>query len=71
MAINRIIIRKDGFIWFDVTDQAFNLRYHNIFELYVLHDDGTESLVESGSDILDALKCNKKIAIEAGNYNEQ
>lgn len=68
--INMIII-KDSFVWLEVTNKAKEIFQSGLFELYVLHNDGSESLAESYADINDALECNLKICIEVGNLDEK
>jgi len=61
-----IKVTKDNFIWKIVTHKARQIYQANIFELYILHNDGSESLVESLDDIKFALLSNKQIGIEVG-----
>lgn len=68
---NRMIIQKGGFIWLDVTDKAYTIFDTDLFDLYRLYDDGTESLILTEHNISDALYHKNRIAIEVGNYNEQ
>jgi len=56
----------DGFVWLLVTDKAKQLFETGLFELYVLHEDGSESLVGSHNDINQAHFYNQNIAIEVG-----
>jgi hypothetical protein len=61
-----IKVTKDNFIWKIVTHKARQIYQANIFELYILHHDDTESLVRSLDDIGFALLGNKQIGIEVG-----
>lgn len=55
----------DGFLWADVTAMAENIWYNGgIFEMYEIHQDGSESLIESESDLVRATKNKSTIAIE-------
>jgi hypothetical protein len=60
------IVMEDGFVFMDVTDKAKEVFSSGLFELYVLHGDDSESLIESYADINDALEYGLKIAIEVG-----
>lgn len=54
----------DGFIWLLVNDRAKDLYSCGAFDLYALHLDGSESLIESYADINDAQEYGLDIAIE-------
>lgn len=56
------IINTDGFLWLDVTSKANKLV--DVFELFILHDDGSESLVDSTRLLNTALNTGQIIAIE-------
>lgn len=56
----------DGFIWMIVTDKAIQVHTSGLFELYVLYEDGSESLVESNQQIRDAVSKGLDIGIEVG-----
>ena len=58
---------KDGFVYKLVTpDKAQTILYQNLFELYVIYDDDSESLIESLSDLDEAIKQNNEIGIPVG-----
>lgn len=66
-----IHISKDKFVWLDVTDQMKygEKKREEIWlghELFVIHDDDTDSLIESHDEIDEALKLGLKIGIEVG-----
>jgi hypothetical protein len=66
-----IHLSKDKFVWLDVTDQMKQgeKKREEIWlgqELYVIHDDDTDSLIESHDEIDEALKLGLKIGIEVG-----
>ena len=61
----------DGFVWFVVTDKARQLWETDLFELFIVFDDGSEASVY-GYGIDAALKMAEngaKIAIEGGFIN--
>lgn len=60
----------DGFIWLLVTNKAKEVWQTGLFDVYVLHKDKSESLVESYADINDALECGLDIAIEVGHEKD-
>lgn len=65
------IILKDNFVWLDVTEQMKygEKRREELWlahELYAIHDDESESLLESHKDIDEALKRGLRIGIEGG-----
>ena len=64
------MIIRDGFVWLSVADQAKDIFQSGLFEVYTLHDDGSESLCESYADINDALECGLDLAIEVGHLPE-
>jgi hypothetical protein len=61
-----MIQTKDGFVWLDVSHKSKEIFTSGLFDLYVLHNDGSESLIESYADINDACECGLKICIEVG-----
>jgi hypothetical protein len=56
----------DGFIFLLVTDKAKEIFSSGTFNIYVLHEDETESLVRSYSDIEYAKEKGLDIGIEVG-----
>jgi hypothetical protein len=56
----------DSFVWFIVTEKAKEIFSTDLFELFILHDDNSESLVESYDQINEALEKGLDIAIEVG-----
>jgi len=54
----------DGFVWLLVTNKAKEIYQSGNFALYVLHNDGSESLIESYAQINDAQECGLDIGIE-------
>ena len=57
---------RDAFVWLLVTDKAKEVFQSGLFEVYKLHDDGSERLCESYADINDALMCGLDLAVEVG-----
>ena len=56
----------NGFVWFLVTDVAKEIYLNGLFELYILHDDDSESLVEGFTQLSEALENGEYIGIEVG-----
>ena len=64
-------ITKDNFVWLDVTDR---MKYGKkkreevwlAHELFIVHDDDSESIIESHDEIDEALKLGLRIGIEVG-----
>ena len=63
---SKMIITDDNFVFLDVTEKAKDIFSSGLFELYVIHYDDSESLVEKYADINDALEMGLSIAIEVG-----
>jgi hypothetical protein len=60
------IVTEDNFVFMDVTEVAVKLFNSGIFDLYVLHNDNSESLIERAADLNDALEVGLRIVIEVG-----
>jgi len=60
------IVMEDGFIFLDVTEKASQVFESGLFDLYIIHYDDSESLVEKYADINDAQECGLRIGIEVG-----
>lgn len=60
----KVFQSMDGFLWADVTNIAKKLWHSEIFEMYEIHPDKSESLIESEGCLLLALKNTNTIAIE-------
>jgi hypothetical protein len=56
----------DGFVWFVITEKAKEVFSSGLFDVYVLHNDESESLCESYADVNDALESGLQLAIEVG-----
>ncbi len=63
-------ITEDNFIWKIVTNNAKDLFNIGIFELYILHEDDSESLIENFEELNLALEQGLEIGIEVGFYNK-
>jgi hypothetical protein len=55
-----------GFVWLLVTNKAKEIYLNGLFELYVLHDDESESLVEGFTQLSEALENGLDIGISVG-----
>lgn len=60
----------EGFVWLLVTEQSKEIFTCGIFDLYVLHDDGSESLIEEHIQITEALENGLDIGIEVGHLTK-
>lgn len=56
----------EGFIWLLVTEKAKEVYASGLFELYVLNNDNSETLVEEHNQITQALENGLDIGIEVG-----
>lgn len=56
----------DGFVWQLVTEKAKEVYMSKLFDVYKLHNDGSESLCQSYADINDALEYGLELAVEVG-----
>jgi len=56
----------NDFIWLIVTDKAKEIFNADLFQLYTLHDDGTEALIETFEDLNKSLENGLDIGIEVG-----
>lgn len=59
-------VTKDGFAWLLITDKAKKVYSSGLFDVYILHDDDSETLVEDMSMLDKALSIGEEIGIEAG-----
>lgn len=55
-----------GFVWLVVTDIAKEVYLTDLFALYILHDDGSESLVTRFNELTLALENGAEIGMEVG-----
>lgn len=61
----------NDFIWLVVTDKAKEIFNADLFQIYTLHDDGTESLIETFEDFNEALENGLDIGIAVGHIATQ
>ena len=69
--MEKVIVTKDNFVWLNVTEQ---MKYGHkkreelwlAHELYVLHDDETDSVLETHEEIDEALNNGNPVVIEGG-----
>lgn len=59
-----MIVTTDNFVWLNVTNKAEDL--YDLFALYILYDDESESLINSKEELIEALETGKTIGIEVG-----
>jgi hypothetical protein len=59
-------ITKDNFVWLIVTDNAVEIWDKKVFDLYILYDDDSESLVENYKELVLAIDNGLQIGIEVG-----
>lgn len=62
-------ITADNFVWLLVTEKAKDIWNSGLFELYIIHEDDSESLVDSFEDLDEALSNGLSIGIEVGYLN--
>lgn len=63
---NKMIVTDDNFVFLDVTEKASEIFSSGLFDLYIIHYDDSESLVEKYADINDAQESGLRIVIEVG-----
>jgi hypothetical protein len=64
------ISKGDQFIWLIVTEKAKEIYISGLFDLYILHDDDSETLIEGFDQINQALENGLNIGIEVGFAND-
>jgi hypothetical protein len=60
------IITTKGFTWLVITQKAKEVFVSGCFEVYRLHEDGSESLIEEYEDLVEAQEQEAVLAIEVG-----
>lgn len=61
------VTKEDNFVWKIVsTNQAISIFNNSIFELFELHGDDSESLIDNKSDLLTAINHGAVFGIEVG-----
>jgi hypothetical protein len=61
----------NDFVWLVVTDKAKEIFSADLFQLYTLHDDGSEALIETYEDLNKSLENGLDIGIEVGHISTQ
>jgi hypothetical protein len=59
----------NGFVWLVVTDKAEEVYFSDLFELYALYDDGSESQIVGLEDLQTCLEFGLEIGVEVGYIN--
>jgi len=63
-------VMNDGFVYKVVNgEKAKDIFALGLFELYILWDDDSESLIDTHNELNDALEKGYEIGIEVGNIN--
>ena len=66
---NKMKITKDNFVWKILTLEETKLIFgSDVFELFILNDDDTETLIEFSSEINTAFKKGLLVGIEVGKF---
>ena len=60
------ITKEDQYVWLLITDKAKEVYLSGLFELYILYNDDSEALVESFSQLSEALENGLDIGISVG-----
>jgi predicted nucleic acid-binding protein len=64
---HRMKITKDNFVWKLVTEEQAEFIFSlDLFDLYELHDDDSETLIEAFDEIKNIFITNGKVGIEVG-----
>ncbi len=65
----KIVTNDDGsrFVWLIVNGKAKEIFSSGLFALYALHEDGSESLIQTDNELNNALEYGEDIGIEVGN----
>jgi hypothetical protein len=64
------ITKEDQFVWLIVTEKAKEIFNSGLFDLFIVYDDDSESLIESSEQINEALENGLDIGIEVGFIND-
>jgi len=59
-------VTKDNFVWKIVTNRAKNIFISDLFDLYILYCDDSESVIETFEELNIALDNGYDIGIEVG-----
>jgi hypothetical protein len=63
------VTKNDSFVWLLVSEKAKEIFASGLFDLYVLYDDDSESLIDYYSQLDNALANGLSIGIEVGFLN--
>lgn len=61
----------EGFAWLIVTDKAKEIFSADLFQLFTLHNDGSEALIETFEDLNKSLENGFDIGIECGRISTE
>ena len=61
-------VTKDGFVWLTLNQFQIKKAF-TVFELYILYDDDSETLIKSTKELIDAVNNNFIIGIPVGQLN--
>ena len=61
-------VTKDGFVWLTLNQFQIKKAF-TVFELYILYDDDSETLINSTKELIDAVNNNFIIGIPVGQLN--
>lgn len=60
------ITKEDQFVWLIVTEKAKEIYLSGLFNLHILYNDDSESLVEGFGQLIEAIEDGLEIGIEVG-----
>lgn len=64
-------VTKDSFVWLTLnSDKAVEIWEKEAFELYILHDDESETLIKSKVQLANAIVCGFQFGIEVGKLTD-
>ena len=63
------ITKEDQFVWLLVTEKAKDIYISGLFDLYIIYNDDSESLIEGFEQLVEALEDGLDIGIEVGHLN--
>jgi len=64
------ITKDDSFVWLLITEKSREIFMSGLFDLYILYDDDSETLIEGYSQLLEALENGMDIGIEVGHLSD-
>jgi len=66
----KTITTKEGFVFANVTNESDEFLQEKIGELYIFHEDESESLINDFLELSEAIERENTIVIELGNNEE-